>query len=519
MIPSSASKQGRTAAGRPIPKIPKAMNSPPCSRREFIRTSAVVAAAVAASARTRALPPGAAAPALAADDSLAVVKAYADTMLDRGRDVYGPVHSPLFATTLDRATHRIFAAEPPAIADIRSQDRPWQGGNPMHDQNLYQILYALSELTGETRYATEADRTLRWFLGNCQSAETGLLAWGEHCHWGFVAEQALAPIHEFYRPWVLWDRCHGLNPTASLRFARGLWDHQISNQTTGDFSRHANYERHEPGSGREFPRHGGYFIATWAHAYARTQDPEYLRAISVLADLFERHRDPVTQIVRSASVRPHFWVPNNLSLAIDLWDAAGKVPPDVAGKLRRSASATDTSVLALPHEPGPGGRGYAIRSRFPTFDKDLDYTETWKTSYGVSSDAGFAVQLLIRYRQNHDEAFRRLALQGADRYLRTDPQPGEAIYPGALGDILWILLDAHELTTDHRYLARADEIARLAMSTVMDDLSPLPKASSQSHHYEAVTRGDTLMMALLRLWTVQHGKTERARLVYTDVGV
>jgi len=207
MIPSSASKQGHAAAGRPVDEIPKAMNNPQCSRREFIRTSALVAAAVAASAKTRALPPGAAAPALAADDSLAVVKAYADTMIDRGRDVYGPVHSPLFATTLDRTTHRIFAAEPPAIADIRSQDRPWQGGNPMHDQNLYQILYALSELTGETRYATEADRTLRWFLGNCQSAETGLLAWGEHCHWGFVAEQALAPIHEFHRPSVLWGRC------------------------------------------------------------------------------------------------------------------------------------------------------------------------------------------------------------------------------------------------------------------------------------------------------------------------
>jgi len=231
-------------------------------------------------------------------DYLAVVKAYADTMIEKGRDTYGTVHSPLFATTLDRTTHRIFDATPPGIAGIRGQDRPWKGANPMHDLNLYQILYALTDLTGEKRYAAESDKTLRWFLGNCQSKQTGLLAWGEHCHWAFVEERALSGTHELYRPWVLWDRCYGLDEQACLRFARGLWDHQISNKTTGNFSRHAAYDRHGPGGGNEFPRHGGYYIATWAHAYARSKDPEYLKAIEVLVDLFERHRDPATKIAQ-----------------------------------------------------------------------------------------------------------------------------------------------------------------------------------------------------------------------------
>ena len=452
-------------------------------------------------------------------DYLAVVKAYADTMIEKGRDTYGTVHSPLFATTLDRTTHRIFDATPPGIAGIRGQDRPWKGANPMHDLNLYQILYALTDLTGEKRYAAESDKTLRWFLGNCQSKQTGLLAWGEHCHWAFVEERALSGTHELYRPWVLWDRCYGLDEQACLRFARGLWDHQISNKTTGNFSRHAAYDRHGPGGGNEFPRHGGYYIATWAHAYARSKDPEYLKAIEVLVDLFERHRDPATKIVRAGSRKPYFWVPNDLSLAIDLWDASGKVPDALGGKMRKSAADTDASVLALPHDLGKDGKGYAISTSFPTFDKGLGYTLTWKASYGVSSDAGFAAQLLIRYRQNKDEAFRRLAMQGADRYLVTSPQANEAVYPGALGDIIWLLLDAHELTKDRKYLDRAGEIAQLAMKTVTDGVSPLPKAASGSSHYEAVTRGDTLMMALLRLWAAQHGKAEGLKLVYTDVGV
>jgi rhamnogalacturonyl hydrolase YesR len=127
--------------------------------------------------------------------------------------------------------------------------------------------------------------------------------------------------------------------------------------------------------------------------------------------------------------------------------------------------------------------------------------------------------LLIRYRQNKDDAFRKLALRGADRYLVTNPQSAETILPGALGDIIWLLLDAHAFTGDRTYLARADEIAELAMKTVMDDVSPLPKATSGSSHYEAVTRCDTLMMALLRLWAVKAGKTDGLKLLYTDVGV
>ncbi|MHC4240636.1 MAG: hypothetical protein ACYSUC_12970 [Planctomycetota bacterium] len=39
---------------------------------------------------------------------LRIVKAYADTMLRDGRDTYGRAHSPLFATTLDRKTVKMF---------------------------------------------------------------------------------------------------------------------------------------------------------------------------------------------------------------------------------------------------------------------------------------------------------------------------------------------------------------------------------------------------------------------------
>lgn len=41
---------------------------------------------------------------------------------------------------------------------IRSGDRTLCGANPMHHQNLYQLLYALTKITGQKRYADEADQ-------------------------------------------------------------------------------------------------------------------------------------------------------------------------------------------------------------------------------------------------------------------------------------------------------------------------------------------------------------------------
>ena len=51
-------------------------------------------------------------------DYLQIVKLYADTLLERGRDTYGKANCPLFATTLDRKTLRMF--------DEAGLERLWQ---------------------------------------------------------------------------------------------------------------------------------------------------------------------------------------------------------------------------------------------------------------------------------------------------------------------------------------------------------------------------------------------------------
>ena len=53
---------------------------------------------------------------------------------------------------------------------MRPQDRTYSGGNPLEDLPLYRLLYRMSELTGDKRYAVEADKSIGWFLERVEAA-------------------------------------------------------------------------------------------------------------------------------------------------------------------------------------------------------------------------------------------------------------------------------------------------------------------------------------------------------------
>ena len=77
-------------------------------------------------------------------------------------------------------------------------------------------------------------------------------------------------------------------------------------------------------------------------------------------------------------------------------------------------------------------------------------------------------------------------------------------------------ISAHEVTAESKYLDAADRFAQQGVERFLGDGRPLPKASHVHDHYEAVTNGDTLMLALLRLWQVQNKPTLKLNPVFTD---
>jgi len=44
----------------------------------------------------------------------------------------------------------------------------------------------------------------------------------------------------------------------------------------------------------------------------------------------------------------------------------------------------------------------------------------------------------------------------------------------------------------------------------------MPRVAAGFEHYEAITRSDTMMMSLLRLWQLQNKPQTNIRLIYTD---
>src|SRR5882762_9877570 len=78
---------------------------------------------------------------------ISVVYKYADTLIERGRDTYGPKKTGLFLSALDRETLSPLTNRPAPPAGIREIDRvglkggPLVGANPQHDENLLRLLY------------------------------------------------------------------------------------------------------------------------------------------------------------------------------------------------------------------------------------------------------------------------------------------------------------------------------------------------------------------------------------------
>ena len=459
---------------------------------------------------------------------------YADTMIDHGRDVYGPDKTPLFAVALDRNTLQIHEGETLGNIlnikredwGIRPHDRMVQGANPMQDQNLYQLLYALSDNRGfvnNPRYAGEADKALKYFFEHCQSPETGLLAWGEHIGWDFktetIIEKNAGTTHEFSRPWLLWDRSFELAPEQCRKFALGLWNHQIADKEKGLYSRHASYDKHGPGKGSEYPRHGGFYIATWAAAYEHTKDTVFLEAIEQLVDAFESRRNEKTGALMAETQSPDLmWPQSCLSLAVDLWESAEKVPRALGNKMLSCASKTDEVFLKINHDLSTDGDGFMIHTVTSTLepgwlrlgkpdDTRRHFSDIWATSYGNPTDAQIAMLCYLRYEQVGLKGYRELIIDTADRYLISDPDTTIALYPGALADAIALMLSTYQMTGNINYFKRADEFGRMAVDIFFDG-SPLPRASSKHGHYEAITRGDTLVMDLLLLGLTKQQVTQ-----------
>ncbi len=442
---------------------------------------------------------------------LSVVYRYADAMLEHGRDTYGPQKTGLFLSALDRKTFAPLTYRPAPPTGVREGDRvgvapgPLLGANPQHDENLIRVLYTLSELSGKRDYRDAADAELSWFLKSAASPVTHLFPWGEHMFWNVVTDEPMPDqhsttgqaVHEFARPWMLWDRCFELEPEGSKRFALGLWEHQIADHETGAFDRHAGFWKHSAKDGMDFPRHAGFYIRTWAVTYSHTKDETMLRAIETLLGRFEKKRHPRTGLIELCSGRPNASPALTLSLAIDCNAAALRVPEPLASRLRAFVAREDDVFCQLPHDlKGKGGFVTALDKE--TGEPLEAYTPLWQAGYGVHTTAQVGMTCVSRYENNGKTGYRNLIIAAADAYLNSMPGEDVDTWPMTFGHAISLELAAWRETARPEYLECARKLGSDAAERFWKD-TPLPRASLKTEHYESITGADTLALALVEL--------------------
>jgi len=457
---------------------------------------------------------------------LLLVQVYAEAMLTEARDNYGAKYSPLFASSLNRKTLNIDAEiVDTEIPGVRARDRSITGANMIHDIDLFQILYELSEISGDKKYANEADRALEYFLTNCQSESTGLFCWGEHLYWDFINEDCgYSPNYDFHetKNWPFWERANELVPEACWNFALSEWDYQINDKSTGDFSRHARYSRRETFSGFDFPRYAGQMIKRWSDAYNRPENidqPRREELLSAIKVLFKRMQENSKLsksgllIAGRAKKGDHInvvWLKSNLELARCLEEAALKMDPALANEMREFALKQDDDFLNAPHKLDSVGGGFAVtlhaETGLPrTRSMNKPYTATWSSGYGYGTHAGIANICYSRFQKLKTEHtnmagnYKKLMLKATEYYLESEPNGNDLLKPKEFSDAILLMINSYDLTKEKKYLKRATFFANIGVSLFFDNECALPKASNKNNHYESITGGPSFMFQLLKL--------------------
>ena len=491
---------------------------------------------------------------------LAAVRAYADTMLEKGRDRWGGVQSPLFVSMLDRRTHELWdfkhitrwTHENSGVEIVSykkkgkqmhgfgapASDRMPDSANLGHDEHLYLTLYRLSDVTGDANYAESADAALRYFWLNCQDANTGMMAWGEHMAWHLPedtwwssAREGHSRIHE-PAPWPaeLWDRCYAMGDEvqeALKKYAMGVWKWQVANHEKAWTNRHV-YPDGFPNvarKGREYPRLVGQFCRYWTDAYAHSSDEafraEMIKGIESFVSNSIRRAKPngALPFGTAEKLQNYYQLTHQFIMLRRLHYALGVVPDETGTEIRKLMAMTEAVILdKLDHHLDPAAEypGYLRAAEADTLnpgdarkkhqgkenwnDLSIAYTGTWNTPI-------VALHMLDYYEQTGNERFRELGLKGADLVLALtgdEPEYPENMRPYEMAKAVQMMVKSWDITGDRKYLDQGECFGRDAIPMFTDDISPLPAvmALPNKYHkriYEARTGGDDLMFALLQL--------------------
>ena len=171
---------------------------------------------------------------------LRAVRAFADGVLEHGRDGYGPRHTPLFVDGLQVET-----LEP---VRWKKGGETWVLCNFASQQALLRTLDGLTALTGDERYRRAAAEATRYALRHLRSTN-GLLYWGGHMAWDLDQDRPVgqyATVHEMKNHQAYFPLLWRVDTGSTRQLCEAIWGGHVLDWSLLDYNRHARTDKPAP---------------------------------------------------------------------------------------------------------------------------------------------------------------------------------------------------------------------------------------------------------------------------------
>lgn len=467
-------------------------------------------------------------------DYQALVRHFADTLLEHGRDHHGTRSTALWCGVINLADFSVpqHAKQIPLRKGARSQDRAIGGCNLHHDVSTLYAFRTLSALTGSPTYADAVNAYIRDYLAVAQHPKSGLIGWGEHMYYDIFSDAMhldygrSGVVHELVEWTTPWDLLWQVDPQATTRAIEGLKYHfygEDPSMTGWLFNRHGTWSGSfsKPEKSQPWIKHAALYAYAYAFLYGKNQAADIRSRAQGIGALYWNHRHPVTNLtpvclpgMEGKTGHPETDIVS-FPLAAYFLLKAGQVS-DADPAARERGLVMVKAFLAHSWDPQAASfRRKLSADGTPFIESDpkaiLEATRPinpWTMGYGGLSSGLPRLGRIAAYCARHapDTEFLTGALRVAN-VLKAAVIPGD-VTPEALGFGIHLSLDLFDLTQDQTHLQQADHDARIAVERLFSN--GLIRAEPGSTLYESKSGAGDLASALLRLSLRLNGQVEPA---------
>lgn len=249
---------------------------------------------------------------------LNAVKSFADNVLEKGVDQWSGKNTPLLADGINVDTNKPLEYVYDGSIGVKGQGgapNSWIMHNLASQQNLFRTLVGLSNLTGDEKYRSAAEKSIRFHFDSLRS-ECGLLRWGGH---QIIDLRTMEPVghswrknfhnHELKNVFPFYELMCDVDKKATADFIRAFWNAHVRDWGKLDFNRHGSYgkkmdnlwdnEFEDPGpfyktSVLTFLNTGSDLIYAGATLSVLNEEKDGLRWAKLLAKQYVKARHPET---------------------------------------------------------------------------------------------------------------------------------------------------------------------------------------------------------------------------------